>query len=237
MGILGRTIGVRMAQRLDEWEARPDVQRMLERRQAAWELADMARAAAGTGATDEEACGALGERLPEDHCLVALATRDLAAERTSYLDDRAYRLLTAAALPGPVRPIDPHVRGLFEAERALGRRSLTEAFETLAALEPRLRDEVAREWESCAAWTRTAHDGAPPPNERGRRPTLTGMYAGGTDPLLHSELASVVTREYAIVTRGGRLPDPDPTPFFERELHFGCSTVVCGDDRRPRACN
>jgi hypothetical protein len=234
MGILGRRIGVRMAQCLEEWQSRPEVRRMLEREEAAWELADAARAAAGTGAADEEACAALRRRLPPDHGLVATAMNDLARDRTGYLNDRAYRLLTAAAVPAPVRPIGPDVCERFEAERALGRQSLTDAFETLAALEPRLRDEAARIWESHALEMQAAREGKRTPRERRRRAALTGRHAEGADPRLRTDLASLVTCEYAIVTRGGQCPDADPTPFFEREHH---AMVGFGDDSRPRACH
>jgi hypothetical protein len=63
------------------------------------------------------------------------------------------------------------------------------------------------------------------------------MDAEDPDPLLHSELASQIEREYGIVTRGGRRADDDPTPVFERELHVSSSTFVFGEDPRPRARN
>jgi len=206
---------MRVPHRLEEWQARPEVRRMLERRAAVNELARVARAAAERCAPDDEVSTALGERLPADQSLVAEATHDLGACRACYLDDRAYRLLRAAAVSAPVRPIDPHVRELFEAERELGRSSLTEAFERLVALEPRLREEASAFWASREQWTRAAREGRRAPRQP-RRPTLTGKDAEGADPLLHTDLASTVTHEYAIVTRGGERADEDRTPFFER---------------------
>jgi hypothetical protein len=208
---------------------------MLERRAAVNEIAGVARAAAETCAPDDEACAALGERLPADQSLVAEATHDLGAGRASYLDDRAYRLLSAAAVSEPVRPIDPHVRELFEAERELGRSSLTEAFERLVALEPRLRKEAFAIWESREQWTRAAREGRRAPRQP-RRPTLTGIDAEGADPLLHTDLASTVAHEYAIATRGGERADEDPTPFFERQRRRGAWRDGYSNHARPRVC-
>jgi hypothetical protein len=216
MGILGRRIGVRMPC-LEEWEARPEVRRMREHCEAVSALVEAALAVAASDVTDDQACASLRDRLPPDDRIVADATSDLAAERTTYLDDRAYRLLIAVASRGPVAPISADARELFEAERTLGRRSLTDAFETLAALEPQLRDDVLQRWQSYESQARAFRERRRPPKER-RRPTLVGATAQRcADPLLRTELASAVAFEYALVTEGGRVPDDDPTPFFERE--------------------
>jgi hypothetical protein len=231
VAFLGRKIGVRFSTCLEEqraWE---------ERELAVADLACALRAVAGTGDSDEAACAAVRQCLPEDRSLIVSTARRLGADRTSYLNDRAYRLLTATVAAAPVRPIDPAVRGLFEAERELGRCPLSGAFERLASREPRLRPDAATEWDEHERSRRAVREGRRLPSVRGRRPRLTGMHAEGADPLLHTALASSVAREYAIVTQGGRRDDEDPTPFFERRLHTGSETVVFGQDPRPRACN
>jgi hypothetical protein len=234
MGILGRRIGVRMPC-LEEWEARPEVRRMREHCEGVAALVDAALAAAASDATDAQACTSLREWLPPDGRIVADATSDLAAERTTYLDDRAYRLLIAAASRGPVPPIGADVRERFEAERTLGRRSLTDAFETLAALEPQLRDDVLERWESYESQAQAFRERRRPPKER-RRPTLTGTSAQHcADPLLHTTLASEVAYEYALITEGGRVPDDDPTPFFQREHVWQHAIGASYLDPRPHA--
>jgi hypothetical protein len=54
--------------------------------------------------------------------------------------------------------------------------------------------------------------------------------------VLNTDLAEEVVREYATVTEGGRVPETDPTPYFEREKRTSGVTFVFGTSR-PQARN
>ena len=110
-----------------------------------------ARDVAWSPASDEEARDELArrvglrERLEDDQTAISDAAEHLGRKRESFVDDRAYRLFTAAMTGSAVRPIDPAVADLFRRKEELGRMPLKEAFEQLAALDPRLRDARDRE--------------------------------------------------------------------------------------------
>ena len=140
MGFVTKVIGRPVKKALDEFVETPQAQTAIAQAKRQMAVVKIARAAAGSPAEDELACTDLRERLPEDAEAVSGATKHLAALRTSYLDDRAYRLLTAVVEAMPVRAIDPVVRDQFLAEAKLGRMPLEDAFEYLASLEPRLRN-------------------------------------------------------------------------------------------------
>lgn len=166
------------------------------------------------------------------------AVEHLSALRTDYLEDRAYRLLTAALTGTPVRGIDPAMRELFGAEAALGAMSLHDAFEHLAALEPRLR-ELPEGWPPGAKSPGGKPPGSKPPGvKRGptrspSEPRLVGPGADSPHAILTTELARQVVGEHRRVPR-----DQDPTPFFERKLSFSSGTFfLFGRDPRPRAQN
>jgi CheY-like chemotaxis protein len=140
MGFITRSIGRRITKALDDVARTPEGKAALERVQGQMALADIALEIAGSGLDDSSACAELRKRLSEHPRAAGDAIEHLGALRTSYLDDRAYRLLTAAVDDGAVRPIDPAVRGQFLAEAKLGRLPLKDGFEYLASLEPRLHD-------------------------------------------------------------------------------------------------
>jgi hypothetical protein len=155
MGFLSRAVGQRIARTLDEIAQTPEGQAAIERQERFMNLAEAAREVAGSGLGDDEACADLRGRLPEDADVAPRAIEHLGALRTSYLDDRAYRLLTA--------------------------------FEYLASLDP----------------------------ER--------------DPIMNTDLATSIVREYRAVTRGGRSPDSDPTCRSAARMLRACplSTSLC----------
>lgn len=68
------------------------------------------RRLAGSSLDDAAATAQLRECVSEDAELARRMVSPLAGSRTSYLDDREYRLLTAAIDGTEVRPIDPTVR-------------------------------------------------------------------------------------------------------------------------------
>lgn len=218
-----------MMKAIDEVAQSPEGKAAVERNQRKMDVVEVACTVAASGLDDNAACAELRARLLASSGPARDAVEHLAALRTTYVDDRAYRLLTAAIDDAPVRPIDPAVRDQFAAEAKLGRMSLTDAFEYLVSLEPRLR---AR----------------PPADRRSRRggfsfessePPLVGPWAVSHNAVVNTELAADVVREYWALTRSGCSPEPDSTPFFERKRRtFGGSVVLFGrEDTRPRAQN
>jgi len=217
MGFLERALGQRIRRELDEQARDRSGRRQRTRARRQLVLTETARALAASDRDDPTASARLRSHLPRDRTVARDAIDDLAERRTSYLDDRAYRLLTAAVDGTPVRPIDPAVASQFAAEAELGRLSLSDAFAALAVLEPRLRDA-----------SRQADD-----------TLLVGPWASGPHAVLNTELAAGIVREYAAATRDGRAPEADPTPVFERLADApGESGALFGrDDNRPRARN
>jgi hypothetical protein len=231
MGYLGRAIGRRITKKLDDFAQTPEGQAALARNERKMAMAKTAREIAGAGGDDEATRAQLREQFSDDLEPVRDAIEHLAALRTSYLDDRAYRLLTAAVSDTPVRPIDPAVRDQFEAEARLGRMSLNDAFTYLVSLEPRLGDLPAQRQ-------------AQPPQKRRRwrddpEARLVGAWTDSQHPIINTDLARTVVLEYLGVTRNGRMPTDDPTPFFERRRRaFTGSFALFGKgDTRPRATN
>jgi hypothetical protein len=232
MGFLGRVIGRRITKALDDVAQTPEGREAIERGHRQMAVAESAREVAGTGLDDDAACAELRRRLPEDLQAARGAINHLAALRTSYLDDRAYRLLTAAVDDTAARPIDPAVREQFLAEARLGRMSLPDAFVYLVELEPRLGDEATRRAEARPGRRRG-------PSVGRSDPVVVGAWAQSPHPVVNTDLAANVVQEYAAVIRGGRAADEDPTPFFERKKRsFTGSFALFGKgDTRPRAEN
>src|ERR1700742_2896142 len=96
MGFLTRALGKRITKAVDDFAQTPEGKAALERNARKMALAGTAREIAGSGADDESACARLGERLPDDPESARDAVKHLGELRTSYLDDRAFRLLSAA---------------------------------------------------------------------------------------------------------------------------------------------
>jgi hypothetical protein len=147
MGFITRALGRRITKAIDEAASTPEGQAAIERGGRQMEFVEIVRQIAGGGLDNEAACSDLRGRLPEDPEVAQGAINHFGALRTSYIDDRAYRLLTAAVDGTPVRPIDPNVSDQFSAEAELGRMSLSDAFAYLVSLEPRLADEPVRRAE------------------------------------------------------------------------------------------
>jgi hypothetical protein len=231
MGFLARAVGRRIGKALDEFAQSPEGRAGIERSHRFMAVADSAEEIAGRDADDVTACAQLRERLPEDRETVHEAIDQLGGLRTSFLTDRAYRLLTAALDGTPARPIDPAVRDQFLAEARLGRMSLTDAFQTLLELEPRLHDRLVRGPEE----PHTTRSGWRIESE----PRLVGAWAESPHPVLNTDLAARIVSEYFVATSKGRSADTDPTPFFERKKQtWGGSFALFGKgDTRPRAKN
>ncbi|MGO9900563.1 MAG: hypothetical protein ACLP0J_12880 [Solirubrobacteraceae bacterium] len=211
---------------------RPDVQASVERGQRLTDVAEQAREIARSDIDDTTACDQLSKSLPDDRELARDVVELLAERRTSYVEDRAYRLLCASLDGCLVRPIDPGVREQFLAEAELGRRSLTDAFEVLAALEPRLRERalrrivVGRKGRSGWGISRTQ--------------ILVGRWARSPHPILNTDLAEEVVSEYrAVIDEGPGADDQPSTPVCDREPTpvEGFERFLFAEDPRPRANN
>lgn len=228
MGFISRAIGRRVGKSIDQWASTPERQAAVQQSRRVTDFIRAVQRIAGSDLDDESACAKVREQLPDDRELVDSAVRVLETSRTSFLTDRAYRLLMSAVDGTPVRPIDPGVFDQFSAEGELGRLSLSDAFAHLLSLEPRIADELARQNESRG-------DGKPH-FKAGSNWELYGPSGESQHPVLNTDLAADVIREYVAVTKGGRLADTDPTPFFEREKRTSGITFVVGKSR-PQAKN
>ncbi|HXO10605.1 MAG TPA: hypothetical protein VN880_21350 [Solirubrobacteraceae bacterium] len=230
MGFIARAVGRRVAKVIDDVQQTPEGRAAIERGERRVALVQVAAQMAGSGLDDDAACAALRVRLPHDRELVRDGINYLGALRISYLDDRAYRLLTAAVDGSSVRPIDPAVREQFLAEAQLGRMSLDDAFAYLVSLEPRLHDLLERRLE------------APGSKRNGFRfsrsePQLVGPLADSPHAVVNTDLARGVVVEYLSVRRDGRQADQDPTPFFERKRRTFTGTFRVFGKTQPSAQN
>ncbi len=92
---------------------RPEAQASVERGQRLIAIAEQARKIARSDIDDTAACDRLTESLPDDRELARGVVELLAVGRTSYVDDRVYRLLCASLDGCHVRRIGPGVREQF----------------------------------------------------------------------------------------------------------------------------
>jgi hypothetical protein len=229
MRFMLRAVGRRIAKHADDFAQTPEGEAAIELHLRTMQLADTSREVAGTASDDAAASAELQTRLPEDPDAIRGAVDHLGALRTSYLDDRAYRLLTAAVQGTPVRPIDPDVAEQFVQEAQLGRMSLDDAFAQLISLEPRLSDLQPRPSDQRA-------------KERGGLTTrsgqpIVGPGAESAHAVVNTDLARGVVVEYLAVTRDGSAREPDLTPFFERKRRTYTGTFAMFGTTQPRAKN
>jgi hypothetical protein len=147
--------------------------------------------------------------------------------RDSYVNDRAFRLLSAAAEGAPVAPMPSESAELFERERELGQMPMRGAFALLKRLEPTL-DELERDVEA----------GRLPVRESGF--STSGVPLGRTvaheDPLLRSGLALNIAVCYLDVTAGSDRSTDLDTPYFSAPRKRGImSGVLIGRPEPPPA--
>lgn len=137
----------------------------------------------------------------------------LARGRTSFVSDRAYRLLVAAVSDRGVEPIDASVRELFDEEERLGRLPLGEAYARLAESEPRLREVEARVRQE--EWSGGYEDPAHhlPTFVREAVEELVGVRArrGG---VLATDLANSLVQLYLLIVGGLSGYGDTVTPLF-----------------------
>jgi hypothetical protein len=173
---------------------------------------------------DPAALEAFAEMVVEDRFAAGEVRTQLSRGPQSYESDRARRLLDAALSGSPPAPPDPSNAALFEAEEALGRRPLREAFAQLSAREPGLERLRARTAESCAQLLQASHRSGRSTAERAafhrlrsRAMTevaaLVGPRSQHSDPLLHSYIARNVAYRALDIAAGAAALDPDASYF------------------------
>lgn len=203
-------------------EAMPAVQAQKERSERISPVQRAARKLAYISQDDETAKLALAELLEADSDVVKEATIDLAQRRDDYIDDRAYRLLSAAAAGTAVLPIPPERRELFAEEEAIGRMPIEQAFQRLAELEPRLigvkhmaeRGGQDEDGDACGLPQRL-------------RKELLGLVGGAANEhheLLRTTLATSVVHQYFLQLGGNaRMGNPSVAYFDSPTKHFVAS--------------
>jgi len=207
-------------------EAMPAVQAAKEHSERVSPAQRAAREAAYGPRDDEAAKVELAGRVADEAQALKEAAVDLAKRRDDYIDDRAYRLLSAAAAGTAVQSIPPERRELFTAEEAIGRMPIEQAFRHLAEIEPRLLD-VERQ----ARGASVADNGGLPVDMARRLRSLVGGAAERDDELLRSNLASSIAQHYLRVLAGdSRCGSPD-MPFFENPRKTFSVTIPI---RRPK---
>jgi len=230
LGSVERFVGRQVQAALDKVFEAPEMQAAVQRGERLLAVAAIAREIARSELDDATACAQLRERLPADHEPAYDALERLATGRNSFVDDRAFRLLRAALYDTPVRPIDPALRGQFLAEERLGRQSLTDAFEQLAALEPRLRDKRTRRVIDPRA--RRSGWGI------SKTEILVGRWAESPHAILNTDLAETVVSMYRALDDAALGPGAgSSTPIFDREDDTEGFVRFLAEDPRPRATN
>jgi hypothetical protein len=206
----------------------PTVQAVVEQGQPVVAVLDAARECALRNVDDEAARAELQQRLPDDHEVVDRAVQVLADQRRNYRDDRAYRILHACLDDTAVQAIDLDFRDAFLAEARLGRRPLLEAFDELAALEPRLRDPQLRRVVAArrSGWGLCGSE------------ILVGRWAADCHPVLSTDLAEDIVSTYQELAHDRPRLDAEPsTAFIERQPvpMEGFPRFLGAIDPRPRA--
>jgi hypothetical protein len=201
-------------------EAMPSVKALVERQER---LAPPIRAATqlAYGAVEDDAAKAqLGSRLSAQPELLREAAIERSKHRENYVEDRAYRLLSAAAADAPVPPIPPERADLFSREAALGRAPMQEAFGRLASLEPALA-KIESDVLSGERRFVLGDDSRPEglqlltKSMEARLRELVGGGAQREDELLRSNLAGSIVHQYLRILAGDAHLGKTTESFFE----------------------
>jgi hypothetical protein len=149
----------------------------------------------------------------------------LRGRRDDYVEDRAFRLLSAVVDGGPVEPVPLQSADLFERERELGQLPLRDAFARLKELYPKLT-----EIEDDVVSGRLV-----PRPDRGFSPfdIPLGRTFGHADPLLRSDLALNVAVAYLESVAGVQGSVALDAPLFSAERRKGVITGGFGRRTPP----
>ena len=237
MGVRSR-IGKLILRRI---ESSPRVQQEQARHERLWPFVAAARDAAYSRDGDEDARNELIRRtdlrskLETEAAGVWDAVEWLGRDRGDYIGDRAYRLLTAAVAGLPVRPIDQAVAELFAREEHLGRQPLEQAFEELAALEPKLLDVRSRLTAARPPANQSTKQRSPQAIDALKG--LVGVTSASPDPLLKTDLAHSIALQYLTVVTTGAPDGERTTPYFDAPRKASVRGGTLFGPQRPRAKN
>ncbi|HTZ63399.1 MAG TPA: hypothetical protein VMB51_04790 [Solirubrobacteraceae bacterium] len=210
---------------MERIEAMPAVQAQKERAERISPTRHAAIELAYSSLGDEAAKVALGDRLKADSQVLKEATIDLARRRDDYIQDRAYRLLSAAAAGTAVQSIPPERQELFAEEEAIGRIPIEQAFERLAEIEPRLLG-VKRLAEAGFSNEDTEACGLPKRVRQELHP-LVGGGASEDHELLRTTLATSIVHQYLEQRTGNtRLGSPSTAYFDSPTKRFVASFAL-----------
>jgi hypothetical protein len=212
-------------------EAMPAVQAEKERQERIWPTRRAAMDAAYGSLDDEAAKLSLRGRLEADSKVLKEATIVLARHRDDYIDDRAYRLLSAASADTAVQPIPPERQELFAEEEALGRMSIEQAFQRLAEMEPRLLD-VQRQAQASSAGERDQECGL----RKRLGQMLHGLVGGGASgdqELLRTTLATSIVYQYLEQLSGNTRLGSPRTAYFDSPIKHFISIHALGHTKHP----
>jgi hypothetical protein len=129
---------------------------------------------------------------------------DILLSQRGYVEDRTYRLLTAALEGTSPADISGEQREPFMRERDLGRMPLTDAFGLLAELAPGLRAVERTVKDGAHAGAGDVSTRAMPPMPIQEIDSLVGPTARSPDPLARSEVAVSIVVAYLRAIGGGR---------------------------------
>ena len=193
-------------------EALPSVQAETQRAERTGPSEAAARKLAYTRLNDEAAKAKLCELLDATPEVLKETAIVMSKRREDYINDRAYRLLSAAAADRAVLPIPPERAELFGREGALGHMPIEEAFALLIESEPRLAD-----MRRCALTHSRVPDAGCQLAEDIRR--LLHMLVGGgaeaQDELLCTALATSIAHQYLQMLGDEGRSASTQTPYWE----------------------
>jgi hypothetical protein len=226
VGLLSRLFG----EAVKRIEASPRYQAVAEAHERTAPFESAAQGLAYSTLSDEEACARLREWIGAVDEVVQEAVESSARSRRSYAYDRAYRLLSAAADSAPVQPVDPACAALFREEENVGRLPLDQAFDLLAAREPKLAELRAE----AASQATTQRPDARWKSYRERNGQVIHVLREhrrrADDPLLGTLLAQGIAMEYLRV-----IADVGPPRDLTESYFDDLANTDLGERPRPAA--
>jgi hypothetical protein len=227
MGLGGR-LGTAVLKRI---EASPTVQEKMARSERTMPVTRAAHKEAYSSLDDESAKARLRERLEAEPEVVEEALTHF-LRRDDYIDDRAYRLLAAAAAGTTVAPIPADRAELFRQEESIGRMPMEQAFERLAEIEPGLLDLKSQ--IEAVEKNGDRRDCGLPKQIREPLHRLVGGGASSDHELLQTSLATSIVHQYLEMLAGNtRFGTPDIS-YFESPIKHFVATGVLFDFRRSK---
>jgi hypothetical protein len=213
-------------------EALPSVQAGIQRTARTGPSEAAARKLAYTRLDDEAAKAKLCEQLDATPEVLTETAIAMSKRREDYINDRSYRLLSAAAVDRAVQPIPPERAELFGREEALGHMPIDEAFALLIKSEPRLADMQRR----ALTHSQTPDAGCQLAEDiRRALHMLVGGGAEGEDELLHTALATSIAHQYLQMLGEEERGASTQTPYWEIPRRKVVLTSTFGPRQRKPA--